>query len=89
MTEATVTSLGTSTFIVAAKLAGPVLVAGLLVGVLVSLLQAATQVQEMTLVFIPKILAVATAIVVFGPWMFAALTDFTIALFSNLALYAH
>ncbi len=70
-------------------LAGPILVVGLVVGILVSLFQAATQINEMTLVFVPKMLAVAVAVLVFFPWMLKLITAFTEKLFVNMTLYVH
>ncbi len=70
-------------------LAGPILAVGLVVGILVSLFQAATQINEMTLVFVPKMLAVAVAVLVFFPWMLKLITAFTEKLFVNLSLYVH
>jgi flagellar biosynthetic protein FliQ len=58
-------------------IAGPMLLFGLIVGVSVALFQAITQIQEMTLTFIPKILAVAAALLIFLPWMINMATDFT------------
>ncbi len=58
-------------------MASPMLLAGLLAGVLISMFQAATQINEMTLVFIPKMIAVALALLVFFPWMLQMLVDFT------------
>ncbi|WP_339063302.1 flagellar biosynthesis protein FliQ [Tepidibacillus marianensis] len=57
---------------------------GLLVGLLVSIFQATTQIQEQTLAFVPKIVAVLLAIVFFGPWMLSRLVDFTQGIFSQL-----
>ncbi len=62
----------------------PMLGLGLLVGVLVSIFQATTQIQEQTLAFIPKIVAVFVAIVVFGPWMLSLLINYTYGIFSQL-----
>ena len=62
----------------------PMLGLGLLVGVLVSIFQATTQIQEQTLAFIPKIVAVFVAIVVFGPWMLSLLVNYTYGIFSQL-----
>lgn len=62
----------------------PMLGFGLLVGVLVSIFQATTQIQEQTLSFIPKIIAVFVAILVFGPWMLSLLVDYTRNVFVNL-----
>jgi flagellar biosynthetic protein FliQ len=71
----------------AIMLAAPMLSVGLLVGILVSIFQAATQINEMTLVFVPKMLGVAIALLVFFPWMLRVITDFSINLFMNLPMY--
>ncbi len=84
MTDETVMHLTTQMFLVAAKLAGPTLAAALVVGVLVSLLQAVTQVQEMTLTFVPKILVVMAVVLLLGPWMLQALVEFATDLFTRL-----
>lgn len=67
--------------------AAPVLIVGLLVGVLISLFQAVTQVQEMTLVFVPKIVACLIALVAALPWMINILVSFTHNIFTNIPLY--
>ena len=81
----------TGDFILAIKtailLAAPMLVAGLVIGVLVSMFQAATQINEMTLVFVPKILGVAVVMLVFFPWMLNLIVVFTQNLFKNLPMY--
>ena len=65
-------------------IAAPMLLVALGVGLLVSIFQAMTQIQEQTLAFIPKILAVFIALVIFGPWMLTILMDYTENLFSQL-----
>jgi len=81
----------TGYFILAIKtavlLAAPMLVAGLVIGVLVSMFQAATQINEMTLVFVPKILGVAVVMLVFFPWMLNLIVVFTETLFKDLPMY--
>lgn len=67
-------------------LAAPVLLAGLAVGLLVSVFQAATQINEMTLSFIPKLLAMLTALVLAGPWMLQLMIDYMRRLLENLPL---
>ncbi|GHA84275.1 MULTISPECIES: flagellar biosynthesis protein FliQ [Halomonadaceae] len=67
-------------------LAGPLLITALLIGLLVSLFQAATQINEMTLSFIPKILGVFGALVLAGPWLIQLITNFTTELFRNIPL---
>ncbi|CAM4132068.1 flagellar biosynthesis protein FliQ [Vreelandella rituensis] len=65
-------------------LGGPMLLAALLTGLIVSLFQAATQINEMTLTFIPKILAVFSVLVFAGPWLIGLIVDFTRQLFINI-----
>ena len=62
---------------VALMLAAPMLIGALLIGILVSLFQAVTQINEQTLSFIPKIIVIAAALVIFSPWMLEILTNFT------------
>jgi flagellar biosynthetic protein FliQ len=68
-------------------LAAPMLAVGLVTGVLVSMFQAATQINEMTLVFVPKMLGVALALLLFFPWMLNLILGFTQDLFINLPTY--
>jgi flagellar biosynthesis protein FliQ len=77
MTFADALSLGRDALLVTMVVCAPALVLGLLTGLVISLLQAVTQVQEPTLAFIPKILVVGLTILFFGPFMLAMLTDFT------------
>ena len=65
----------------------PILWLGLIVGVLVSIFQAVTQIQEMTLTFIPKIIAIFIAVLIFGKWMMLILLNFTSNLWINLPNY--
>ena len=65
-------------------ISAPMLGLGMLVGILVSVFQATTQIQEQTLAFIPKNVAVFVAILIFGPWMLRLLTDYIRELFVNL-----
>jgi len=73
---------------IAMLLAAPMLGAGLIVGLLVSMFQAATQINEMTLVFIPKMLAVGVALLIFFPWMLEVVIDFTQNIFLNIPAFA-
>lgn len=73
--------------IITLQLALPLLLFGLVVGVIVSILQAVTSIQEMTLTFVPKILAVILALVIFGPWMLQSIVAYTSRLFINLPFY--
>ncbi|QZY56764.1 flagellar biosynthesis protein FliQ [Crassaminicella profunda] len=65
-------------------LSAPMLVLGLIVGLAVSVFQATTQIQEQTLAFVPKIISVLVAIIVFGPWILNTIVDYTQDLFMNL-----
>lgn len=64
--------------------AGPMLGVGMVIGLLVSIFQATTQIQEQTLTFIPKLLGVFATLVLIGPWMIRVLVDFAIEIFSLL-----
>ncbi len=65
-------------------LAGPLLFSALAVGLLIGVFQAATQIQEMTLSFIPKLIALTFALLMAGPWMLVQLRDFTIDLYTAI-----
>lgn len=67
--------------------AGPLLIVALLLGLLVSIFQATTQIQEQTLAFIPKIVGVLACLIIFGPWMLSQITNFAYEIFSNLHRY--
>lgn len=84
MTPESVMVIGHDAMQVALALAAPLLLAALISGLLISLLQAATQINEQTLSFIPKILAVVATIVVAGPWTLNLVLDYMRTLFSNL-----
>ena len=68
-------------------LALPMLGLGLIVGLMISIFQAVTSIQEMTLTFIPKILAVMTALIIFSPWMLEKLISFTRTIIVNIPTY--
>lgn len=84
MHEAQVLSLGQQAILIALELTMPILVVTLIIGVIVSLFQAVTQIQEQTLTFVPKILAFVMAIVILGPWMLQSIVGFTSGVFTNL-----
>lgn len=69
------------------KASAPMLVLALVVGLIVSIFQATTQIQEQTLAFVPKIVAVFVSIIVFGPWILNTIVDFTYNLLNNLHKY--
>ncbi len=89
MTVSDALSLGREAIFVALLVSAPVLLISLVTGLIISLLQAVTQLQEPTLTFIPKILVSAAAILFFGPFMLALLTDFTARVFSSAANVLH
>lgn len=68
--------------IITLLLSAPMLIFGLLVGLLISILQAVTQVNEMTLTFIPKIIAIMAAFIIFLPWLMRTIMDFTVWIFT-------
>ncbi|GIO83830.1 flagellar biosynthetic protein FliQ [Paenibacillus faecis] len=69
------------------KVSAPMLVIGLVVGLIISIFQATTQIQEQTLAFVPKIVAVLLALLMFGPWILTTLVDFTYGILNNLSNY--
>ena len=84
MDTAAVLHLGGQALFLTAKLCAPVLITALVVGFTVSLLQSVTQIQEVTLSFVPKALAAALALVVCGHWMISELVSFTHDLFASV-----
>jgi len=89
MNDQTVIDLGTRAVWVAIEVAAPVLIAALVTGVLVSIVQAATQIQEQTLSFVPKILMITAAMVVCAPWILQVMIGFTTDLFNGLPGVTH
>jgi len=65
----------------------PMLIFSLVVGLIVSIIQAVTQIQEATLAFVPKIVAVLLSLIIFGPWILKVITQFTSELLSNINIY--
>ncbi len=84
MTPETVVTIGQRALEITLLLAAPLLLTALVTGLLVSAFQAATQINEMTLSFIPKLLAVALALVVAGPWMLKILVGYTHELIASI-----
>jgi flagellar biosynthetic protein FliQ len=83
MTEDTVIYLGQQTMLMTLLVSAPMLLAGLVVGLVISLFQSVTQIQEITLTFVPKIVAVFLAFALFMPFMMATLIDFAERLFGD------
>ena len=86
MTPETVLEIGTQAMWIAVLLAAPVLLAALAIGVLIGMVQAATQIQEMTLSFIPKLLGVAAVLALAGSWMLSLAVDWVRELFLDIPL---
>jgi flagellar biosynthesis protein FliQ len=84
MTDSSVLELAQRAMTIVGMLCAPVLVFGLVVGLLVSVFQAATQIQEMSLTFVPKIIVCGIALILFGPWMLRSLINFTTKIFLSL-----
>ena len=84
MTSQTVLTLVQQALFVTALVAAPLLLVALIVGLVVSIFQAATQINEMTLSFIPKLVAMFAVLVFAGPWMLATLVDYVQRLFGSI-----
>ncbi|MFZ5861429.1 MAG: flagellar biosynthesis protein FliQ [Nitrospirota bacterium] len=87
MTTEFVVEMGQRTIEMVLMLAAPALVFSVVVGLVVSVLQAVTQINEATLTFLPKILAVALAFVLFLPWMISLMVGFTTTILGNIPMY--
>ena len=79
-----VIKLGQDTLLLVLYIAGPVLLVALVVGLMVSIFQAVTQIHEMTLTFIPKILAVVAVVTLIMPWMIRRMLDFTVQIIQSI-----
>ena len=82
-----VLSIGKETIWLVLIIGAPLLGLGLIVGIAVAIFQAATQINEMTLTFVPKIVAVLLALLIFFPWMMRTLIEFTVRLYTNIPFY--
>ncbi len=84
MTEAYLITFAQNSLMIAIAIAGPVLLVSLVIGSLVSLIQAATQINEVTLTFVPKIIAIIVILAVFGGWMGQQIISYTTAILNDL-----
>ena len=89
MTQELIIGLGQQAVLMMVMLAGPLLVVSLIVGLLVSIFQAVTQVNEMTLTFVPKVIAIFAVLILLGPWMLQMLLGYTANTFAQMATFAH
>lgn len=87
MTVDEVTAIASSALYLVIKVAAPVLLVSLVVGLLISIFQTVTSIQEQTLTFVPKILAVFLALIVLGNWMLTEMSGFMVELWSNFNQY--
>ena len=81
MSDTSVTEIGLQAMLVAAKVGAPILLTALVVGLLVGMLQSATQLQEPTIVFVPQFLTLAVVLLISGNWMLSEMVTFTRSLF--------
>ena len=84
MTEQFAIDVARSAFVTALEVGGPLLAASLAIGMLVSIFQAVTQINEQTLSFVPKIITVAAALALLGPWMATTLVSYMVSVFNAL-----
>jgi flagellar biosynthetic protein FliQ len=84
MNEADVLEISRLTFLVILKAGGPIMAAGLVVGLIIAVFQTLTSIQEMTLTFVPKIIIIFAAVIVFMPFMMTSVIDFTNTLYDKI-----
>ena len=84
MDEVAVLEIGREALWVILKISGPIMLSGLSIGLIIALFQALTSIQEMTLTFVPKILVIFTAIIVFLPFMMTVMIEFSNTLFDRM-----
>ncbi len=89
MTQQVALEIVSQTMIMAAKIAGPILLSAMVVGLAISLFQSVTQIQEMTLTFVPKLLVVGLVIAIGGHWMLGQFTGYVHQLFGELPQLLH
>jgi flagellar biosynthesis protein FliQ len=89
MTESFVLTLAQKTVEITLMLAGPVLIISLLIGSLISLVQAATQINEVTLTFVPKLIGIIAVVLFLGSWMLQQMISFTANLFNSIPTLVH
>ena len=84
MNEAAVLEIARQTFVVILKAGGPIMAAGLVVGLAIALFQTLTSIQEMTLTFVPKIIIIFFSVIIFMPFMMTSIIDFTHSLYDRM-----
>ena len=89
MTIDTVTEIANNALFLIIKVSTPVLLVSLIVGLVISIFQTVTSIQEQTLTFVPKIIAVFLSLMLLGHWMLNSMVEFMVELYSNFALYVN
>lgn len=89
MTVDAIAEMGSNALYQIIKVSLPVLLVSLIIGLIISIFQTVTSIQEQTLTFVPKIICVFAALIIFGPWMMECLVEYTIDLWSDFSLYIH
>ena len=89
MTVDAVSDIAREALFLIIRISLPVLLVSLIVGLIISIFQTVTSIQEQTLTFVPKIICVFTALVIFGPWMMNSMVEFMSQLYSSFSLYIH
>lgn len=84
MDTAVVMDIATNAMVTAIMIAAPILLVSIIVGLAVSIFQATTHIQEQTLTFVPKVLAIVGVLILFGPWMITVMTTFITELYSSM-----
>jgi len=87
LSQATIITIGQHALFTAMLAAAPMLVIGLVVGLIISIFQATTQINDQTLAFVPKIVAVLLILLIVGPWIMNLLIDYTTSLFNQINTY--
>lgn len=87
MTQSDIVKLAQDAIKVLLMIASPMLIFSLSVGLIISILQSVTQIQEATMSFVPKIIAVFLSLIIFGPWILQVITEFTTNLLTNVNYY--
>lgn len=89
MNEIIVIDIAKQAIFLVLKVAAPMLITSLVVGLIVSILQTVTSIQEQTLTFVPKLIAVFLVIMLFGNWIITSVKEFMVELYSNFGYYIH
>jgi len=84
MTTSDISEVLRAAMVAALKLSAPILIVSILLGLVVSIFQAATQIHEQTLTFVPKLVAIALILLILGPWMMETMNDFTLYIFGMI-----